>query len=113
MPGQTSTGSVIYSASNRAKISALAAHRSSPQHGLLIACLALLAQTLVGIMAEECELHRHYQANTVRTRRVLSFFVLGGFVLASKKADELLARLKPDRFEPLRARVANYQCCER
>lgn len=80
---------------------------------LLIACLALLAQTLIGIVAEQCGLHRQYQANTVRDRRVLSFFVLGRLLIADQGVDQLLTRLKPDPFEPLRARVAIHRGSER
>lgn len=48
---------------------------------LLIATLATLVVTLVGLAVERSGRHRAYQANTVRTR-VLSFFVLGGKILA-------------------------------
>jgi hypothetical protein len=48
---------------------------------LLIAALATLVVTLVGLAAERSGRHRAYQANTVRTR-VLSLFVLGGKILA-------------------------------
>jgi len=75
---------------------------------LLVACLALLEQTLIGIVAEQSGLHRCYQANTVRNRRVLSFFVLGGLILASEDCRRLLAYLATDHFRTLRARVAIY-----
>lgn len=48
---------------------------------LLIATLATLAVTLIGLSVEQSGRHRAYQANTVRTR-VLSLFVLGTKVLA-------------------------------
>ena len=44
---------------------------------LLLATLGMLAVTLVGQTAESIGLHRRYQANTIRTHRVLSLFVLG------------------------------------
>ena len=63
----------------------------------------------IWILAEQSGLHRLYQANTVRNRRVLSFFVLGGLILASQGCRRLLARFAADRFRSLRARVAIYQ----
>ena len=47
---------------------------------LLIAALALVVVTLIGLSAEQRGVHRAYQANTVRTR-VLSFFVLACTIL--------------------------------
>lgn len=44
---------------------------------LLIAQLATLAVWLVGTVAQRQQWHRSYQANTVRTHRVLSTFYLG------------------------------------
>lgn len=44
---------------------------------LLLATLGILAVTLLGNAAENKGLHRRYQANTIRTRRVLSLFFLG------------------------------------
>jgi hypothetical protein len=48
---------------------------------LLIAALAMLVVTLVGLMAEEAGASRAYQANTVTSRRVLSHFGLGNLIL--------------------------------
>jgi Transposase DDE domain len=48
---------------------------------LLIASLALIVVQMVGRAACRCDLQRHFQANTVTHRRVLSFFVLGQHVL--------------------------------
>lgn len=45
---------------------------------LLIASLGMIAVTLVGQAAESLGFHRQYQANTIRKRRVLSLFFLGG-----------------------------------
>lgn len=50
---------------------------------LLIGALASLAAWLVGKVAEMKQLHRRYQANTIRTRNVLSTFYLGCEVIAS------------------------------
>jgi Transposase DDE domain len=47
---------------------------------LLLAVIAYVAVTLVGIAAEKACAHRAYQANTAR-RRVLSFFVLACAIL--------------------------------
>lgn len=48
---------------------------------LMIASLAAVAVQLVGRAAAHRGLQRHFQANTTTDRRVLSFFVLGGYVL--------------------------------
>ena len=48
---------------------------------LLIGALGLLVQQVVGVAAENLQLHHEHQANTERRRRVLSIFVLGGLVL--------------------------------
>jgi hypothetical protein len=50
---------------------------------LLIAAVAYFVQQSVGFAAEQLSLHHRYQANTIRDRRVLSHFLLGGFVLRS------------------------------
>lgn len=50
---------------------------------LLIGALATLAAWLVGKVAELKGLHRKYQANTIRTRNVLSTFYLGCEIIAS------------------------------
>ena len=52
---------------------------------LFIAAIAMLAATLLGNAAEQRGLHFKYQANTIRTRRVLSLFFLG--VALMKKED--------------------------
>jgi hypothetical protein len=50
---------------------------------LLIGALATLAAWLVGKVAELKGLHRHFQANTIRTRNVLSTFYLGCEIISS------------------------------
>lgn len=57
---------------------------------LLISALGLLAVLAVGAIAEMANHHRHYQANTVRSRRVLSWFALG--VLIIRRGDPFLSR---------------------
>lgn len=71
---------------------------------LLIGTIATFGQLLVGMAAEQRGIQRHYQANTVRSRRVLSHFVLGGLILARAEEDappptairRALARLRRD-----------------
>jgi hypothetical protein len=56
---------------------------STPQRTtalLVLAALALVVVTLIGMDAERRGVHRAYQANT-ETKRVLSFFVLAGAIL--------------------------------
>lgn len=54
---------------------------------LLVASLALVAALLAGAAAEERDLARHHQANTVRTRRVISLVRLGMYALQSPIAE--------------------------
>jgi len=54
---------------------------------LLIGTLATYAVWLVGKVAKSKNLHRHYQANTIRTRNVLSTFYLGCEVLGKQALD--------------------------
>jgi len=49
---------------------------------LLIAAFAAVAVHIIGLAAEEKGLHRGFQANTLRTRRVFSTFFLGNLVIA-------------------------------
>lgn len=53
---------------------------------LLIAALSMTVANAVGRAATHTGLHRSFQANTIRTRRVLSFFVLGLYVLKNRCA---------------------------
>jgi len=48
---------------------------------LLIASLGLIVMMLLGQTAERMELHKSFQANTVRKKRVLSLFYLGKNIL--------------------------------
>lgn len=65
---------------------------------LLVAQLATLAVWLVGQVAEMKQWHRHYQANTVRTEKVLSTIFLGLAVIG-RGLDQFL---KPDFTEAIR-----------
>lgn len=75
---------------------------------LLIAALATLAAWLSGKVAEMNNIHRRYQANTVRTRNVLSTFYLGCEVIAS--ADMRMTRAELQQaLQTIRA--TNYTEC--
>jgi hypothetical protein len=65
--------------------------RSAPRIAvlLLIATLAKIACELVGIAGEAKGLHRAFQANTVRSRRVLSIFQLGRAILVERARSDL------------------------
>jgi hypothetical protein len=54
---------------------------------LLVGALANFAVWLVGKLAEMKNQHRHYQANTVKSRSVLSIFYLGCRVLQKERPD--------------------------
>ena len=54
---------------------------------LLVGALATLAIWLIGKLAEIKNQHRRYQANTVKSRSVLSIFYLGCRVLQKEKPD--------------------------
>jgi hypothetical protein len=51
---------------------------------LLLAAFAHLVSMLIGIAAESLQLHLRHQANTVKTRRVLSLVMLGRLVANSR-----------------------------
>ena len=51
---------------------------------LLLAMLASLIAHLTGLAAENENLHYQFQANTIKTRRVLSFFFLGCQIIIKK-----------------------------
>jgi hypothetical protein len=59
---------------------------------LLIASIAIVVQQLVGMAGESSGLSRRHQANTVRKRRVLSVFLLGGLLLSSGDCNLLTAQ---------------------
>lgn len=49
---------------------------------LMLAALANVAMQTLGLAAESLKIHYEFQANTIRNRRVLSFFVLARMLLA-------------------------------
>ncbi len=53
---------------------------------VLLAALASLLVLIIGISAEGAGVHRRYQANTIRTRRVLALTTLGRLVLLHELA---------------------------
>lgn len=60
---------------------------------LLVASIATIVQQLVGIAGEASHLDRRHQANTVRDRRVLSVFLLGGLLLGGIDVDDIDKRV--------------------
>jgi hypothetical protein len=56
---------------------------------LLIAAIAYIVQLTIGLASERLDLHHRHQANTIRSRRVLSLFVLGAMILHSDDCDRL------------------------
>jgi hypothetical protein len=56
---------------------------------LLIAAIATFVQQLVGIAGEHAGIHRQHQANTLKKRRVLSYFFLGGLIIANERRTNL------------------------
>lgn len=51
----------------------------------VVAAMASLVMWLTGYMAEKKQLHRHYQANTEKGRRILSYLRLAGEVLRDRQ----------------------------
>lgn len=58
---------------------------------LLIAMLASLVVTLVGIAGEEMNLHYQFQSNSIKNRRVLSVFYLGCQLIRKKAKIPILS----------------------
>ncbi len=73
---------------------------------LFIAALAFTLAQAVGRAAEELKLHHRFQANTVRDRRVLSWFLLGRLVL-ERAAEEVDAWRVAQAFARLRATASS------
>jgi len=61
---------------------------------LMLVAVASLVVMLVGIAAEAAGLHKQYQANTIRKRRVLSFAWLGRAVINTLDERPQIARLQ-------------------
>lgn len=79
---------------------------------LLVCALATFAVILVGLAGEHRGLARNYQANTIRSRRVLSLATLGRYLMRDelvwvdkRDCDRALRELRTDlrRFAPQRA----------
>jgi Transposase DDE domain len=83
-----SLGTIVAHANSAARLQVL----------FLVAALGIVAMTVLGMAGETAGLHRGYQANTVRNRRVLSLFVLGTLIAASGRpclsTDDLVAALE-------------------
>jgi len=75
---------------------------------LLVAHLASVAVWMIGKIAELKQWHRHYQANTVKTEKVLSTFFLGLEVIR-RHADDFLKRDYLDAIKSLR--LAHNKAC--
>jgi len=72
---------------------------------LLIASLAMLALTLIGMCAETQGWHRGYQANTVRSHRVLSLFYLGKMCVERQEVEAFLIGDLRDALNTIRSRI--------
>ncbi len=72
---------------------------------LLIASLGMLALTLIGQAAESKGWHLGYQANTIRSRRVLSLFFLGKTYVERQDLESILDTDLRGSMKLIRARV--------
>jgi hypothetical protein len=61
---------------------------------LLLVALGVVAMTLLGLSLENRNLHRRFQANTIKTRRILSLFVLGTLAAATGEHDASVHHLR-------------------
>jgi hypothetical protein len=73
---------------------------------LLVASIALVIQQLVGLAGEACGLSHRHQANTVRERRVLSVFLLGAYLVATRDAKFITTASLDSATIQLRSRMA-------
>jgi hypothetical protein len=74
---------------------------------LLLGAIATFVQQLVGIAAERAGAHHRHQANTLRSRRVLSYFFLGGLVLADPRETAISPGSLKRALALLRAEIAH------
>jgi hypothetical protein len=72
---------------------------------LLLATLAHVAVSLVGAAAEQLDLARRFQANTVRKKRALSIFAVGNLVLRTHYELTRCLRLALRQLKHLRTRL--------
>ena len=61
---------------------------------LMLVAVASLVVMLVGIAAEAAGMQKHYQANTIRKRRVLSLVALGRVVIRTVEKPRIAAQLR-------------------
>jgi hypothetical protein len=73
---------------------------------LLVAALAYFVQVCIGQAAEQLKLHYRHQANTIRKRRVLSFFLLGGLLLHCTDLERVTDRSLRKAIRELRKKVS-------
>ncbi len=81
--------------SSRFGLCMMHARTSSPSRAeilILLASIAHFTALLVGLAAESLQLHVRFQANTVRTRRVLSLPLLGRLIVATAN-DRVISEL--------------------
>lgn len=69
---------------------------------LLLATLGMLAMVVLGRAAEAKGIHRGYQANTISSRRVLSFFVLAKHAVEFGDDTQVSRRALSDQIQKLR-----------
>ena len=74
----------------------------------LIAALAMSALILAGWLAEKAKIQRHFSANTIRKRRVLSYFYLGNCILFSPLVEAIRHHLTNAKLEDLEPLLARY-----
>jgi hypothetical protein len=77
---------------------------------LLLAALGALGLHLVGVAAERMKLHLRYQANTIRTRRVLSFFALGKMLVTRDKSEVITTDSLEEALEEVRRVLRSNGC---
>jgi len=87
-------------------------HKSRYVHSIavliLIATLAIILANIIGLAMFMVVLHRRYQANTVKTRRVLSFHYLGLRGIVDKRFQLLCEQLETAVFKLRTMIVGNF-----
>ncbi len=74
---------------------------------LLIASMATIALTLIGQAAESLCCHHRYQANTIKSRRVLSLFFLGKSMVQRGDHQQLLMQHLQAASETIRNKICS------
>lgn len=80
---------------------------------LLVASIAIVVQQLVGMAGEAAGLQRHYQANTIRERRILSVFLLGALIIARLDQPQVGVLRLDAALAQLRRNIAGLAPCRR